>query len=103
MEYTAIENKFADYIIDLLGPNKDLDKQREDKFNFIKNLISGVLEKDYPDYKTHIICFGSFPLRTYLHESDLDITILFEEKANGELLVNYSFDFLNKYLDNLNK
>ncbi len=96
MEYTKIENKFADYILNLLGPNEELDKQREEKFNFIKNLIINEFEKECQDITPHIFCFGSFPLKTYLQESDLDITILFEEKKKNNLLLNYSFDFLNK-------
>ncbi len=97
MEYTNIENKFSDYILQLLGPNEELDRQREEKFKFIKDLITTVFEHECPDIKPHILCFGSFPLKTYLHESDLDITILFEEKSKNSFLLNYSFDFLNKY------
>jgi hypothetical protein len=96
LDYTKIENKFADYILNLLGPNEELDKQREEKFNFIKTLIIKSLKVEYPDLTPHIYCFGSFPLKTYLNDSDLDITILFEEKSKGSFILNYSFDFQNK-------
>jgi hypothetical protein len=113
MDYEKIEKKFAEYIINLHGPNKEQDKSREIKFEFIKNLILNYfenLEKDAlnsegssemklnlnSNLKPHIICFGSYPLKTYLQDSDLDITIIFEDKIKGVYLLNNSFDFLNR-------
>lgn len=96
MDHTLIENKFAEYILGQLGPNKELDNQREEKFNFLKQIITNAIEKEFFNIKPHIFIFGSFPLKTYLQDSDLDITILFEDKTKNCFLMNYSFDFLNK-------
>jgi hypothetical protein len=114
MDYEKIEKKFAEYIINLHGPNMEQDKSREIKFEFIKNLILNYfenLEKDMTlpvnsegssemksnlKLKPHIFCFGSYPMKTYLQDSDLDITIIFEDKIKGVYLLNNSFDFLNR-------
>jgi hypothetical protein len=112
MDYEKIEKKFAEYIINLHGPNLDQDKSREMKYEFIKNLILNYFENFGKDQnahgaknsdgsteiklKPHIFCFGSYPLKTYLQDSDLDITIIFEDKLKGTYLLNNSFDFLNR-------
>ncbi len=95
MDYVKLENKFVDFILDLLGPSDELDKQREDKFLFIKKLLTETFEREYPEIKPHVFCFGSFPLKTYLQDSDLDITIIFEDVNKNCFLLNNSFDFLN--------
>ena len=96
MDYSKIEQKFVDYILDQFGPNEELDKQRDEKFNYIKEMIISVFSKEFPDLKPHVLCFGSFPLKTYLQDSDLDICIIFEEDKKNSFFINYSFDFLNK-------
>ena len=95
MDYKQIEKNFADYIINLLGPNDDLDSQREKKFNSLRGIIINSFSQEI-GIVPHIYCFGSFPLKTYLQESDLDITIILEDKIKGCMLSNYSYDYLNK-------
>lgn len=95
MEYTKIEKCFTDYIIDLIGPNEELDKSREMKFQNIKKLILKALENE-SDMVPYVYCFGSYPLKIYLQDSDLDITIMFEDKIKNTLTTNCSFDFLNR-------
>ena len=95
MDYKQLEKHFADYIINLLGPNDDLDSQREKKFNSLRGIIINSFMQEI-GIVPHIYCFGSFPLKTYLQESDLDITIILEDKIKGCMLSNYSYDYLNK-------
>ena len=95
MDYKQLEKHFADYIINLLGPNEELDAQREKKFNSLRCIFIGSLQQEI-GIMPHIFCFGSFPLKTYLQESDLDITIILEDKSKGTMLSNYSYDYLNR-------
>lgn len=95
MDNKLLEKHFANYIINLLGPSEELDYQREKKFNTLRNIIVRSFLHEI-GIIPHIYCFGSFPLKTYLQESDLDITIIFEDKKNGCMLSNYSYDYLNK-------
>jgi hypothetical protein len=95
MDYKQLEKHFADYIINLLGPNEELDAQREKKFNSLRGIIIGSFQQEI-GIMPHIFCFGSFPLKTYLQESDLDITIILEDKSKGTMLSNYSYDYLNR-------
>lgn len=95
MDYKLLEKNFTDYIINLLGPNEDLDFQRENKFNCLRGIIITSFIQEI-GIIPHVFCFGSFPLKTYLQESDLDITIILEDKIKGTMLSNYSYDYLNK-------
>lgn len=95
MDYKQLEKHFADYIINLLGPNEELDSQREKRFNSLRAIIIGSFIQEI-GIVPHVFCFGSFPLKTYLQESDLDITIILEDKIKGTMLSNYSYDYLNK-------
>jgi DNA polymerase sigma len=94
-EYTNIENKFTDFILELLGPNQETNKQRETKFLNIKQAIEKAFEND-ENISPQIFCFGSFPLKTYLNESDLDLTIIFEDKLTKKIICNNSYEFLNR-------
>ncbi len=93
--YKQLENNFVDYILNLVGPNFEIDKSRELKFLFIKNII---LKAFYMEHSIipHIFCYGSYPLRTYLPDSDMDITIILEDKSTKTIITNYSYEFLNK-------
>jgi tRNA nucleotidyltransferase (CCA-adding enzyme) len=96
MDYNKIENSFTEFILNLIGPTEDSDKQKEEKFNYIKDLIEKTLIEEKIDLTPHIFCFGSYPLKTYLQDSDLDITIIFEDKKKNSFVTNYSYEFLNK-------
>jgi len=95
MDVTLLENQFTDYIINLLGPNEEQDKLREMKYTIIKKLIISAISVE-TSITAHVFCFGSYPLKSYLPESDVDITLVLEDKFKGNLFVTYSFDFLNK-------
>lgn len=94
--YAQIDNNFADYIINLIGPSSERDESRENKFKSIKKIIL----KSFQDQNIipHIFSFGSFPMRTYLPDSDIDITIILEDKNSKAIMTNYTYDYLNKIL-----
>ena len=95
MDVTLLENHFTDYIINLIGPNEEQDKLREMKYTIIKKLIISAFSAETLIIP-HVFCFGSYPMKSYLPESDVDITIILEEKSKGTLYTNYTFDYLNK-------
>ncbi len=94
-DYTRIENNFRDYIISTLGPSEDHDYSREYKFKSIKKIIQNGFAAE-PGIIAHVFSFGSFPLRTYLPDSDMDITVILEDKTTNQIISNLSYEFLNK-------
>ena len=93
--YAQIENNFTDYLINIIGPNSEQDYSRELKFKSIKNIITNAFFMDNT-MVPHIFCFGSFSLRTYLPDSDIDITLILENKTTNQIISNYSYEYLNK-------
>jgi tRNA nucleotidyltransferase (CCA-adding enzyme) len=96
INHRKIENHFTEHIINLVGPTEESDKQKEEKFNNIKDLITKILIEEKIDLIPHIYCFGSYPIKTYLQDSDLDVTIIFKDKEKKSFVTNYSYEFLNK-------
>ena len=93
--YFQIENKFCDYIVNIIGPNQEQDLLREHKFKSIKNIIQNAFYMDH-NIIPHIFSFGSYSLKTYLPDSDMDITIILEDKSTNQIISNYSYEYLNK-------
>ena len=77
MDYKKIEELFIDYILSTLGPNKEIEIERNNALNKIKEIIENILRKELHDFITYIIPYGSFPVKTYLKDADIDITICF--------------------------
>lgn len=94
MDYSKLENFFVDFILSIVGPTAESDKSRDEKFLQIKNILLESFKDD--NYIPHIFSFGSCSTRTYLTDSDLDITIIFEEKSTNKFAINSSLEFLNK-------
>ena len=94
-KFFKLERILVDYIINLIGPNTENELDRSEKLNTMKKIINNsfCLEKNIIP---HIFCFGSFPLKTYLPDSDMDITIILEDKQTNTIITNFSFEFLNK-------
>ena len=92
--YCEIEKKFSNYVIKLIGPSSEQDLFRDNKFKIIKS----VLEKAIEDQGVipHIFSFGSYPIKTYLPESDMDVTIILEDMSTNQIITNLSLDLQNK-------
>ena len=86
MDYKKLEELFVDYILDIIGPDKEREREREYNLNIINIIINEVLRKNISEYITHIIPYGSFPAKTYLKDADIDITLCFESKINRNIL-----------------
>jgi DNA polymerase sigma len=94
MDITKLENNLVDFILNIVGPNKESDKFRSNKFNLIKDVLKEAFKDD--NYIPHIFSFGSCSTKTYLQDSDIDITIVFEESTNKKFAIDTSLEFLNK-------
>ena len=98
MNYQKIEELFVDFILDIIGPNKERESERKNKLNIIQGIISNILGKKLPDYNTHVLSFGSFPTKTYLKDADIDITIYFQSKSDKNVLIDLPIQIIDKAL-----
>jgi DNA polymerase sigma len=94
MDIAKLENNLVDFILKIVGPNKNSDNFRNEKFNLIKDILKEAFKDEI--YIPHIFSFGSCSTKTYLQDSDIDITIAFEEKINNKFAIDTSLEFLNK-------
>ena len=101
INYTQIEKNFVDYILHISGPNKVTDSERNAKLQNIKKCIETALVNEMELYNIYIFSFGSFAFKSYHQNSDIDVTLLFEDKNTKKLLCPYTETFLNKVLDSI--
>ena len=94
--YNLIERNFVDYIINLVGPNKESDEIRQSKLSIIKQIIVNGFKE--PDIIVHVFCFGSFPFKDYHKDSDIDVTVVLEDKSTHKLITMNSNEYLNRIL-----
>lgn len=106
-------NEFIfNYILTLIGPNNHQIEIREKKYSEITELIKRAFSNKqifenvskfshnqaYEDILSNldveVFCFGSFPIKLFLPDSDLDITVLFLEKNSKKPFTEYSNDML---------
>ena len=88
MDYKKIEELFVDYILSTIGPNAETETERNNVLYKIKEIIENILRKALPDFIIYVIPYGSFPVKTYLKDADIDITIFFYSKIDKILLLN---------------
>ena len=96
MNYKKLEELFVDYILSIIGPDSITESQRTNNLKIIKQIIIEVLKKELPDYITYVIPYGSFPVKTYLKDADVDITICFESKKEKKMMVNIPVQIIDK-------
>lgn len=63
--------QFIQYFTSKIGPTRKSDAKRKAIFNKVKQLI----EKAYST-PVHVLRYGSDPLKTYMPDSDIDITVI---------------------------
>ena len=85
-----------DFILDILGPNANTENDRNTKLKVVKTIITNLFNQKLPDYITHVYQYGSFPIKTYLKDADIDITIFFESKIEKRILIEVPLDLINK-------
>lgn len=94
-KFEKLERIFVEYIINLIGPNEEIEIERSEKLKIMKKILTSSFSIE-DNTVPHIFCFGSFPMKTYLPDSDMDITIILEDKETGSIITQYSYEFLNK-------
>ena len=45
MDFNKLERTFSDFIINLVGPNAERDKERNDKYTIIKSIMEKSIKK----------------------------------------------------------
>ena len=95
MQSEKLEKLFVDFILKRVGPNEESENERNSKFIFIKNIIASSISAKYPDYIPYVFTYGSFPIKTYLKEADIDITIILEDKNIHQILLDFSQNNIN--------
>ena len=96
MNYNKIEELYVDFILDIIGPNVETENDRNMKLKVVKTIITNIFNQNLPDYITHVYQYGSFPLKTYLKDADIDITIFFESKIEKKILIELPLNLINK-------
>jgi len=79
-DYASVDKAFSNYLLKLVGPNFEQDTSRENKFQRLKLILEHTMKEN--GIKAKIFNFGSFPIRTYLQDSDMDVTIVLEDEEN---------------------
>ena len=95
MNYKKIEELFVDYILELTGPNPELEKDRDTNFNIVKGIIIDILNKKFPYYNTFIFPYGSYPMKSYLKNADIDITIFLQSKQEVNIFTEIPIEIIN--------
>ena len=88
MDYVKIEELFVDYILNKLGPNSETENIRSEVLEKITTIINDILQKDMVDYIIYVIPYGSYPVKTYLNDADIDITICFKSKKSNKMILD---------------
>lgn len=96
MHYNKVEELYVDFILDLIGPYQEKENQRKINLSIVKDIITKTFEAKLPDFKTYIKAYGSYPIKTYLNNADIDITIFFESKKEQKVLIELPLDIINK-------
>ena len=96
MNYKKIEDLFVDFILNKIGPNTERENERNNNLSIVQTIILNILTKRLPDYNSYVLPYGSFPIKTYLKNADIDITIVFESKAEKKILIDLPTDLIDK-------
>ena len=99
MNYKKIEELYADFILELTGPNYELEKLRERNFDLVKRIIIDVFNKQFQDCITYIFHYGSHSTKTYLKNADIDLTILLESKEDKNIITEMSIEIIDEMMN----
>ena len=103
MNKAKLQRLFVDFILNEVGPSEEKEKERNIKYNLVKQIIKNSLTQNYPNYIPHLFLYGSFSIKTYLKDSDIDITIILENKENHDLLIDIPNNLIIEILQLIKK
>lgn len=98
MEFHNINSVFIDYILSLVGPNTFQNNKRDNILLLLKKLIYESLDDKTQSFHIKILSFGSYSLKSYIIDSDLDLTIILIDSISNLPFTNYNHDLLNEIL-----
>jgi len=78
----AAEEVFINYFLKRVAPTPESEKRREGIFTQIKGVIENALGGPLA---VAVMRYGSDPLKTYLPESDVDITVILKDGTHGSI------------------
>ena len=73
------ENAFSDDIIAVVGPKYDATVLRDQIFTWVRETIQSILATAFPTLTCSIYMYGSVPLKTFLSDSDIDISVVISD------------------------
>ncbi|MCQ2818225.1 MAG: nucleotidyltransferase domain-containing protein [archaeon] len=94
--FSEIEKNFVEYILYITGPSVNQDKERNEKLDLVKKQILKALEEESKTKDILIFPIGSYCFKSYHSNSDIDLTIVMEDKETKKII---SYDV--NYLDNI--
>ena len=98
MQTEKIEKLFVEFILNVIGPTEKRENERNVEYLLVKKIIEETISSNFSEYIPHIFLYGSFPIKTYLKEADIDITIIIEKKNNHEIVIDIPQDVVNNIL-----
>jgi len=98
MNYKKIEELFVDFILELTGPNPNLEEERSLNFSIVKGIIIDIFNKNFPLYNTYIFPYGSYPMKSYLKNADIDITIFLQSKQENKITTDIQNEIINNLI-----
>ena len=96
MNYNKIEELFVDFILDITGPTLERESERSVNLKIVEGIITKIFQIKLPDFTTYLLPYGSYPIKTYLKNADIDITIFFESKIDKKILIELPLELINK-------
>ena len=71
MNKAKLQRLFVDFILNEVGPSEEKEKERNIKYNLVKQIIKNSLTQNYPNYIPHLFLYGSFSIEN--HDLLIDI------------------------------
>ena len=96
MNYNKIEELFVDFVLDITGPTLERESERSVNLKIVEGIITKIFQIKLPDFTTYLLPYGSYPIKTYLKNADIDITIFFESKIDKKILIELPLELINK-------
>ena len=98
MNCNKIEELYIDFILDLIGPNIEREQERNTNLEVVTNIIRDTLNKKFTNFNTYIFHYGSFPMKAYLKNADIDITIFLQSRENKTIMKEMPLELINNII-----